>query len=249
MTERRRAEQLRLQRDAAEAASSAKSMFLASMSHELRTPLNAIIGYSELLLEDASQRRDEALARDLDRIGLSARHLLELVRNVLDLTAIEAGRVTLSPEEVPISNLLAEVEAALRPLADKRGDRIAIRCPPEIGSLRADPVRLRQVLINLVGNAVKFTQDGEVVLAARRVFTPKGARVELEVADTGIGIPAEKLSELFQEFSRVVGQSARVEGAGLGLAVSRRLVYMMDGEIRVTSEFGRGAVFTISLPA
>lgn len=248
VTERRHSEQLRLQRDAAEAANKAKSLFLASMSHELRTPLNAIIGYCELLLDEANAREDTSLAGDLERIGLSARHLLDLVRNVLDLSAIEAGRVTLQLEEVEVGLLLGELEAVLGPLAEKQGDRIVLRCPDDIGSVRVDPMRLRQVLLNLVGNAVKFTQGGEVVVTARRRSSPAGELFELEVADNGVGIPSEKLSELFQEFARIEGPAARVEGAGLGLAVSQGLVRMMGGEIDVTSELGRGAVFTIRLP-
>src|SRR5690606_36495334 len=164
--------------------------------HELRTPLNAIIGYCELLLDEARVRDDSELAEDLERIGLSARHLLDLVRNVLDLSAIEAGRVSLQVEEVEVGALLDELEVVLVPLAEKQGDRLEIRYPPEIGAVHTDRVRLRQVLLNLVGNAVKFTHEGEVVVSARRTAT----RLELEVADNGVGIPAERLSELFQEF-------------------------------------------------
>ena len=244
ITERRHSEQLRLQRDAAEAANKAKSLFLASMSHELRTPLNAIIGYCELLLDEANARDDSDLAGDLERVGLSARHLLDLVRNVLDLSAIEAGRVTLDVEEVEVDALLGELEAVLDPLAEKQRDKLVVRCPADIGSICVDRVRLRQVLLNLVGNAVKFTRDGEVVISARRT----DSTLELEVADNGVGIPAERLADLFQEFTRVDGPTARVEGAGLGLAVSRGLVRMMGGEITVTSERGHGAVFTIRLP-
>jgi PAS domain S-box-containing protein len=245
ITARRHGELLKVQKEAAEAASAAKSIFLASMSHELRTPLNAIIGYCELLFEEARDREDAGLAEDLERIGLSAKHLLDLVRNVLDLSAIEAGRVTLRPEQVAIESLLAEVRAVLQPLAERHGTEIAVTCPEGLGTMQVDVVRLRQVLINLVGNAVKFTHDGTITIAARRAGD---ATVELAVRDTGVGIPPDKLAQLFQEFSRVEGSGPRVEGAGLGLVVSRRLVQLMGGEIRVDSEPGQGSVFTVTLP-
>jgi PAS domain S-box-containing protein len=248
VTARRQGELLKLQKEAAEAASAAKSMFLASMSHELRTPLNAIIGYCELLLEEARERQDQGLADDLQRIGLSARHLLDLVRNVLDLSAIEAGRMLLHPEAIELAPLLGQVRAALQPLAEQQGSAIGLACADDVGVLEVDVVRLRQVLINLVGNAVKFTRDGTITLSAARVRRAGQTRVEIAVADTGIGIPQQRLDELFQEFARVGSPTSKVEGAGLGLVVSRRLIELMGGEIQVRSEVDRGSVFTIHLP-
>jgi signal transduction histidine kinase len=235
-------------RQAAEVATQAKSDFLARMSHELRTPLNAIIGVSEMLLEDARDLGRDGDVEPLERIRRPARHLLTVINDILDLSKIEAGKMELVIESVPIAPLLDDVAATVRGLAGANGNTVRVECAPDAGSLRADATRVRQALLNLAGNAVKFTRDGLVTLAARR--EDAGAWVALRVTDTGIGMTPEQMGRLFQDFTQADAATSRqYGGTGLGLAISRRLCRMMGGDITVESTPGRGSTFTIRLPA
>jgi GAF domain-containing protein len=228
-------------------ASQHKSQFLANMSHELRTPLNAIIGVSEMLREDV-----EALKQDtepLDRVLGAARHLLALINDILDLSKIEAGRMELQLESFALAPLIASVVKTIEPLAAKNANRVAVTCDAAIGTLHADQMRLRQALLNLLSNANKFTNHGTITIDARQGQEDGHDWVTIGVIDTGIGMTAEQMGRLFQEFSQADASTTRkYGGTGLGLAISKRFCQMMGGDITVESAPGRGSTFTIRLP-
>jgi PAS domain S-box-containing protein len=251
ISERKRAEtELERAKNAAEEASRTKSTFLANMSHELRTPLNAIIGITEMLGENASRFGTEKAAEPLRRVLRAGRHLLSLINEILDLSKIEAGKLELSIEAVAIAPVIEEVVGTVRPQAEQNGNRLVVVCPQDMGTIQADPIRLRQALLNLMSNAVKFTKDGEVRLMARYIHMGGRRWVEFDVSDTGIGLSSEQIDKLFEDFSQPDASTARqFGGTGLGLAISRRLCRLMGGDISVVSELGRGSTFTIRLPA
>ena len=228
-------------------ASQHKSQFLANMSHELRTPLNAIIGFTEMLQEEA-----EALKQDvepLDRVLGAGRHLLALINDILDLSKIEAGRMELNLETFALPPLIDEVVKTIEPLAAKNGNQVAVHCDAAIGTMHADQMRLRQALFNLMSNANKFTEKGTVTIAAHQEQENGRDWVTLSVADTGIGMTAEQMGKLFQEFSQASSTTAsKYGGTGLGLVISRRFCQMMGGDITVASEPGKGSMFTVRLP-
>jgi signal transduction histidine kinase len=228
-------------------ASQHKSQFLANMSHELRTPLNAIIGVSEMLREDA-----EALNQDtepLDRVLGAGRHLLALINDILDLSKIEAGRMELAISSFAVAPLVADVVKTIEPLAVKNGNKVAVHCDGEIGTMHADQMRLRQALLNLMSNANKFTERGTIGINARRGQENGRDWITVAVTDTGIGMTPEQMGKLFQEFSQASSSTAsKYGGTGLGLVISRRFCQMMGGDITVESELGRGSTFTIRLP-
>jgi signal transduction histidine kinase len=227
-------------------ASQHKSQFLANMSHELRTPLNAIIGVSEMLREDA-----EALKQDLeplDRVLGAGRHLLALINDILDLSKIEAGRMELNLASFSLAPVIDEVVKTIEPLAAKNGNQVAVRCDGEIGTMHADQMRLRQTLLNLMSNANKFTEKGTITVAAHQGQQNGRDWITLAVTDTGIGMTAEQMGKLFQEFAQASSSTAsKYGGTGLGLVISRRFCQMMGGDITVESEVGRGSTFTIRL--
>ena len=228
-------------------ASQHKSQFLANMSHELRTPLNAIIGVTEMLREDA-----EALKQDvepLDRVLGAGRHLLALINDILDLSKIEAGRMELQLESFALAPLIANVVKTIEPLAAKNANQVAVHCDGEIGTMRADQMRLRQALLNLMSNANKFTERGTITINAHHRQENDGEWITLAVTDTGIGMTPEQMGKLFQEFSQASSSTAsKYGGTGLGLVISRRFCQMMGGDIMVESEPGHGSTFTIRVP-
>jgi signal transduction histidine kinase len=237
-------------REAAESANRAKSAFLANMSHELRTPLNAIIGYSELLEEEAADGGHEDLVPDLRKICTSGKHLLRLINSVLDLSKIEAGKMTLFVETFEIDTLVEEVVSTARPLVEKNRNALVLESEPGLGKLKGDVTKLKQVLLNLLSNASKFTEAGTITLDARRTADRDGAWVRFRVTDTGIGMTPEQLGKLFQAFTQADGATTRkYGGTGLGLVLSRRFCQMMGGDISVQSEFGKGTTFTVRLPS
>jgi PAS domain S-box-containing protein len=243
-------EALALARDQATEANRAKSAFLAQMSHELRTPLNAIIGYSELLQEEAEANGHDEYAPDLRKIVDAGNHLLTLINDVLDLSKIEAGKMELCVEPFELAPLVAGVVSTIKPLAEKNGNALDVSCPAEVGVVRSDSTRLRQVLFNLLSNACKFTSKGQVSLAVARSAADGADWVTFTVTDTGRGIKVEELAKIFQPF--VQGDSStqrQYGGTGLGLAISQRFCRMMGGEITVRSEWGKGSTFTVRLPA
>ncbi len=233
----------------AEDASKAKSSFLAKMSHELRTPLNAIIGYSEIMKEDATDDGDTGRAEDLDKVLNAARHLLGLINDVLDISKIEAGKMELFLETFDLTKLINEVIATATPLVSKKGNALAVDCPADIGAMHADATKLRQMLLNLLSNASKFTEKGTVTLKAARIIEDEADFMELSVTDTGIGMNPEQLSRLFQAFSQAdASTTSKYGGTGLGLAISKQFAQMMQGNITVTSTPGVGSIFTIRMP-
>lgn len=237
--------QLRSAMAAAEEASRLKSEFLSTMSHELRTPMNAIIGYAHLLLDGLDGPLTEDQSADIDQIARSADQLLNLINDVLDLSKIEAGRVELSPEPIDLPALVGQVCDGVRPQATAKGLTLAIDVPSDLPPLEADVTRLRQILLNLVGNAVKFTSAGQVAVTARDA----GAGLEIKVADTGIGIGPDALAFIFDEFRQADGSTTRrYGGTGLGLAIARKLARLHGGDIVVESVVGEGSTFTVSLP-
>jgi signal transduction histidine kinase len=234
----------------AEHASRAKSNFLANMSHELRTPLNAVIGYSEILLEDAQAEGRQELTADLKRINIAGQHLLSLVNNVLDLSKIEAGRMELETAPIELDRVLAEIVSTCQKLVESNGNVLVLEAEAGLGIISGDATKLRQVLLNLLSNAAKFTRNGRIGLAVRRERDATGAWISFAISDTGIGISAENLGKLFSDFTQADASIGNTYGGtGLGLALSRRLCRLMGGDITAASELGRGACFTLRVPA
>jgi signal transduction histidine kinase len=229
-------------------ASEHKSQFVSSVSHELRTPLNAIIGLTEMMVTNAARFGTEKAMEPLQRVNRAGTHLLGLINQVLDLSKIEAGKLELNPQTVQLAPLIEEVIGTARQLADQNKNCLTAEVPDDLGSLTVDPMRLRQILFNLLSNACKFTKEGEVRLKAKRVADGRDW-IEMSVSDTGIGMTAEQQAKLFEEFSQADKTTAqRFGGTGLGLAITRKLARMMGGDVTVTSERGKGSVFTVRLP-
>lgn len=226
-------------------ASDAKSAFLATMSHELRTPLNAMIGYSELLLLGIPEEMPPASRPHIERIDLSARHLLQLIEEVLTFSRIEAGTERVHYEVVQFTGVMREVNAVMLPLTNAKGLRFTIDVPTEPIQVVTDPRKIRQILVNLLGNATKFTDHGTITLRAR----VEDQNLVLQVMDTGIGIAQDHLEKIFEPFWQVDnGKTRSIGGTGLGLAVTRELTLLLGGEVTVDSAPGRGSKFTVILP-
>ena len=232
-------------KEEAEEANRSKSAFLANMSHELRTPLNAVIGITEMLEEDAQDLGQDDFIDPLHRIRGAGNHLLQLINEILDLSKIEAGKLDLEYEEIDLKSLIDEIAMTAAPLADKNGNRLEICCPGDIGRMRTDVTRLRQVMLNLLSNACKFTKNGRVGLDV----ASDADQLVFAVTDTGIGMTQEQMGKLFQEFRQADSSTTRkYGGTGLGLAISRRLCRLMGGDVTVTSTPDVGSTFTARLP-
>jgi signal transduction histidine kinase len=239
-------EEARILAERAVAASAAKSAFMATMSHELRTPLNAVIGYAELLVEDAESSGLRTMREDLEKILGASHHLCGLIEGILDLSRVEADKLDLKREVFAAQDVVHEVVLALGPLARRRGNVLAVDCLDAPIRVDLDRGRVRQVLVNLLGNAIKFTSQGRVGVA---VALEAGALV-VTIEDTGIGISADDLKRIFDPFTQVdASPRRRYEGSGLGLSLCKRLAELMGGSLRVRSELGRGSSFTLRLPA
>jgi two-component system NtrC family sensor kinase len=229
-------------------ASQRKSEFVASMSHELRTPLNAIIGLTEMMVTNATRFGMEKAQEPLLRVNRAGTHLLGLINQVLDLAKIEAGKLELNPQSLQLAPLIDEVVGTARQLAEQNENRLVVETQENLGALTVDPMRLKQILLNLLSNACKFTKQGEVALHVRKVVDGRNW-IEFAVADSGIGMTAEQQAKLFQDFIQADSLTTRrYGGTGLGLALSRKLARMMGGDVTVTSEPGEGSVFTVRLP-
>ncbi len=237
-------------REAAEGANRIKSDFLANMSHELRTPMNAIIGYSEMLTEEAEDLGQEGFIPDLKKIHAAGKHLLSLINDVLDLSKIEAGKMTVFVESFEVQTMLNDVVATILPLVEKNHNTLEVRCSDTIGNLSADLTKVRQTLFNLLSNAAKFTEKGTLTLEAERQTLDGEDRLVFTVRDTGLGMTPEQLTKLFQAFSQADSSTTRkFGGTGLGLAISKKFCLMMGGDISVESAYGKGTSFTFWLPA
>ena len=246
-------EHLARSQEAALDANRAKSTFIAHMSHELRTPLTAIIGYSELLEEEFQDRGDTPYIPDVQRIQSAAKHLLSLINNMLDLSKIEAGKMELYLEEFQLHEVVEEAVLAVLPLLERGHNTFVRNYPADLGVVRLDKMKVRQVLLNLLSNAAKFTNHGQIELEVLREPGPTpedGERVVLRVSDTGIGMSAEQIKRIFEEYAQgSAATTRRYGGTGLGLAISRSFCQRMRGDIEVASSLGEGSTFSIRVPA
>jgi len=242
--------ELDVQRSRAQEANLSKSKFLANMSHELRTPLNAIIGYSEMLEEDAGQAGDTRYIPDVQKVNSAGRHLLSLINDILDLSKVEAGKMTLYLETADIESVIKYTASTIRPLAAQNKNELVLNCDPDIGSMRMDVTKVRQVLFNLLSNACKFTEKGTITLSARRIEMDNRDWIEFKVSDTGIGMTPEHMDHLFEAFSQADASiTKKYGGTGLGLTLCKSFGELMGGEINVRSEPGKGSMFILLLPA
>jgi len=237
-------------RELAEQSTMAKSVFLASMSHELRTPLNAIIGYSEMLQEDASLLSNEEFGADLEKINTAGRQLLLLINDILDLSKIEAGKMELHVESFEVESMLKDVAATVKPLAAKKSNQFEIKSSKMVGSMIGDQTKIRQSLLNLLSNACKFTEKGQITLEVMREIREHGDWIIFQVKDTGIGLAEEQQQRIFQEFTQAEARtSSKYGGTGLGLALTKKFCELMKGSVKVESALAEGSTFTIELPA
>ncbi|AUI69436.1 sensor histidine kinase [Beggiatoa leptomitoformis] len=243
--------ELRHSRDVAEQASRAKSSFLANMSHELRTPLNAIIGYSEMLQEDIADLGCEELLPDLQRIQGAGKHLLGLINDVLDITKIEAGKMDVHNESFNLTAVIQDVSETVLPIVQHKENLLVVeQHPNELGEIFADLTKVRQMLLNLLSNAAKFTEKGNITLSVTRALDNEGKEwVVFKVADQGIGMTTEQVDKLFQPFTQADSSTTRkYGGTGLGLAITKRFAEMMGGNVMVESTLNKGSIFTIRMP-
>jgi signal transduction histidine kinase len=240
-------ELLRRQRLELEQASALKSQFLANMSHEFRTPLNAILGYTSLLLEGVAGPLNDKQERNLARVDSNAQHLLALINDILDISRIEAGRMPLTIESIDVATLVREVLAELEPLVARSRLTVSTTMEPDLPVVEGDRAKVKQILVNLVSNAVKFTPAGSVAIGVA-AGGPEGP-VRVSVADTGIGIDPSDQEKIFEDFQQAdPSTERRYGGAGLGLAISRRLAHMQSGRLELASQPGQGSTFTLVMP-
>lgn len=233
------------------AANHARTVFLAKMSHELRTPLNAVIGYSELIMETMdTEKASPQKVKDLERINSSGRHLLSLVNEVLDLSKVESDVVELKEEQFDAKELCGQIIATAEPLIKANGNNLVVQYLSPLGTIKGDRTKLRQVVLNLLSNAAKFTKNGTVSLILNRRAIGEADWFEFQVVDTGIGMSQEVIATLFDNYKQASAQTAQeFGGTGLGLAISQKFCFLMGASISVSSDVGRGSSFTVRIPA
>jgi Amt family ammonium transporter len=242
----RQKNELQIAMEKARSASQAKTDFLAKVSHELRTPLNAIIGYSEMLMEEAEDDGLETYSDDLTKIHSSGEHLLTLINDILDISKIEAGKMDLYLEDFKLKDFISQVISTAQPLVEKNRNKMVVELDDSIGTLRNDETKLRQVLLNLLSNAAKFTEGGVIKL---KISKAARSSVKFELSDTGIGMTPKQLKNVFEEFMQAeTSTSKKYGGTGLGLPISKKITEMMDGKIEIKSKVGEGTTFTITIP-
>jgi signal transduction histidine kinase len=242
-------DRLRVAQREAEAATRAKSDFLASMSHELRTPLNAIILYSELLQEVAEDQGQQTSIVDLQRIQSSGKHLLDLINGILDLSKIEAGKMTVALDRFDVRHMVDELRDSVVGLVEKNANTLTVHCGPDLGVMTADLTKTRQILLNLLSNAAKFTRSGTIALDVQRRTVDGTATIEFTVTDTGVGMTSEQTAKIFDPFTQAdVTTTRKYGGTGLGLALVSRFCRLMGGNVSVESQPNNGSRFTVRLP-
>ena len=236
-------------KDTAESANRTKSAFLANMSHELRTPMNAIIGYSEMLMEEATDLGQGAFISDLQKIHSSGKNLLSLINDILDLSKIESGKMTVFCETIDLITMIRDVADGVQPLVQKNRNRLEIEIQPRLGEIHSDLTKIRQTLFNLLSNASKFTEDGTIRLSVASGDENGTKKLKLSVTDSGIGISPEQMERLFEAFTQADESTTRkYGGTGLGLTISREFCRMLGGDITAESVVGKGSTFTVTLP-
>mgnify|MGYP001350873983 FL=1 len=237
---------MQIKMEKARSASEAKSDFLAKISHELRTPLNAIIGYSEMLMEDASDDGLDAFVEDLDKIHSSGTHLLTLINDLLDISKIEAGKMELHLEDFKLKDMISLIEATTKPLLDKNSNKFVVKIDESIETMKNDETKLKQVLLNMISNSSKFTKEGKVSLI---ISEEAKNRIKFEISDTGIGMTENQLENVFEEFTQAETSTSKdYGGTGLGLPICKKLTELMGGKIEVQSKIGEGTTFSITVP-
>ena len=237
---------MQIKMEKARSASEAKSDFLAKISHELRTPLNAIIGYSEMLMEDASDDGLDAFVEDLDKIHSSGTHLLTLINDLLDISKIEAGKMELHLEDFKLKDMISLIEATTKPLLDKNSNKFVVKIDESIETMKNDETKLKQVLLNMISNSSKFTKEGKVSLI---ISEEAKNRIKFEISDTGIGMTENQLKNVFEEFTQAETSTSKdYGGTGLGLPICKKLTELMGGKIEVQSKIGEGTTFSITVP-